>query len=392
MHTTAGARKYPLQDSIQGALSESGLHFNREANGGYPLGYAALTENWREGKRQPAGKAYDLNSTTIFTEAVVKCIVIDEDKKTASGIELLDGRTFAAAIEVLVCCGSIKSPQLLMLSGIGPSDHLSSHGIPTVVDLPVGQNLHDHASATLYWKLRHPERGLAIGSPQFMKPEFMDGNPIDWIVTAPIADTTQAAKVDKIAKDDPLIRQPRGHVEMLVSYAPIAATAFFDHNLAGTHISTPILGLLPTSRGSILLANREPSADPVIDPNYLDTEIDREALRTGFRIAMRTMLDTPQGRSIIEETPPPGQPRLTSSCSDQDIDRRLGVIVRSFYQCAGTAAMGKVVDMNLRVKGINRLRVVDASILPLPLAGHYQCEFLVLLAVALSRVLYRSHL
>ena len=375
MCTTAGARKYPLRETVQGALSESGLPFNGEANAGCPLGYAALTENWKNGKRQPAGKAYDLGKTTIFTEAIVKRIVIDEESKTASGIELLDGRTFMAAKEVLVCCGSIKTPQLLMLSGIGPSNHLSFHGLATLVDLPVGQNLHDHASATLYWKLRHPERGLAIGSSLFMRPEFKDGNPVDWIVTASITDTSQAAKIDRIALDDPLIRQPRGHVEMFVSYAPIAATAFFDYSLAGTHISTPILGLLPTSRGTISLANKDPSADPIIDPNYLDTEIDREALRTGLRIAISAMLSTAQGQSIIEEeTPPPGQSQLTSLSSDEDIDRRLEVIVRSFYQCGGTAAMGKVIDTDLRVKGIHCLRVVDASILPLPLAGHYQCE------------------
>ena len=377
IHTTAGLRQYPLREPLREALSESGLQFSAEANGGCPLGFALLAENWRDGKRQPAGKTYDLSKATVFTEALVSRVIVDGKTNTATGLELLDGRTFAATKEVLVCCGSLKTPQLLMLSGVGPSDHLSSHGIPTIVDLPVGHNLHDHLSATMYWKLRHPERGLAIGHSKFMRPEFKDGNPIDWIITSSITDTSRAAKTDNLPSTHPLICQPRGHVEFFISYAPIAAPAFFDYSLAGTHISTPILGLLPTSRGTVTLASADPASDPVINPNYLDTEMDREAMRTGVRLVMRTMLDTTQGREIIEEeTPPPGQPRLSSSSSDEDIDRRLEVIGRSFYQSAGTAAMGKVVDTELRVKGVRGLRVADASILPLPLAGHYQCKWL----------------
>ena len=262
-----------------------------------------------------------------------------------------------------------------MLSGIGPASHLLSHGIPVIMDLPVGQNLHDHLSGILWFKLKNPENGLAIGHPKFMKPEFERGNPIDWIVTASIGYTSKVTKQDKLAPDDPLIRQARGHVEFFISYAPIAGATFFDYNLAGTHISTAILTLLPTSRGSIKLASTNPSDDPIIDPQYSETAMDREAFRTGLRLVMRTMLDTEHGQSIIEsETPPPGQPQLTSGASDEEIDQRARTVGRSFFQCGGTAAMGKVVDTELRVMGISKLRVVDASILPLPLAGHYQCK------------------
>ena len=387
MHTAASGREYPLRATFGNALNAIGLAFNADANAGDPMGYAILTENWKNGKRQPAGLAYDLSKTSVFLETTVKRIILDE--KSATGIELMDGRTFNAQKEVLICCGSIKTPQLLMLSGIGPASHLESHGIPVIADLPVGQNLHDHLSGTLWFKLKHPENGLAIGHPKFMKPEFKDGNPIDWIVTASIADTSKAVKQDKLASDDPLVRQARGHVEFFISYAPIAASAFFDYSLVGTHISTPILTLLPTSRGTIMLASTDPSNDPIIDPQYFETELDREAFRTGFRLVMRTMLDTEYGQSIIEsETPPPGQPRLTSGASDEEIDQRARTVGRSFFQSAGTAAMGKVVDTELRVMGIGKLRVVDASVLPLPLAGHYQCK----LQRLLSNIQVYSHL
>lgn len=375
IHTTAGTRKYPLREPLGTALSEAGLRSNADANGGCPFGYALLTENWRNGKRQPAGKIYDLSKTTVFTDAVVTNIIIDKERKLATGLHLLDGRTFAAGKEVLVCCGSFKTPQLLMLSGIGPLEHLTSHGIRGIVDLPVGQNLHDHLTATMYWKLRNPERGLAIGHPDFMKPEFMEGNPIDWIVTSSIGDDSKGSRSNGTLSTDPPTSEARGHVEFFISYAPIAAPYFFNHSLAGTHISSPILGLLPTSRGSVTLASADPTADPVIDPTYMNTEKDRQAMRTGVRLLLRTMLDTNAGRAIVEEeTPPPDLPPLSSSSTDEEIDRRLAAIGMSFYQGGGTAAMGSVVDTELRVKGVKGLRVVDASILPLPLAGHYQCK------------------
>ena len=374
MRTTKSSREYPLKEPLRRALLEAGLQFNKDANDGNPLGFAALTENWKNGKRQPAGKAYDISKAFVYTEATVKKVIIDEER-AAKGIELVDDRIFSADREVLLCCGSIKTPQLLMLSGVGPLDQLASHGIPTVADLPVGEGLHDHLSATMYFKLKHPERGLAIGSSRFgeMAPDFKSGNPIDWIVTESIKDPSRAAKAQNIAVDDPLQAHPRGNVEFFVSYAPIAAPAFFDYSLAGTHISTPILGLLPTSRGSVRLLSGDPTENPIIDPNYLDSEMDREAMRTGIRSVLHTMLDTAAGKSIIEEeTPTPGQSPLSSSSSNSEIDRRVAAVGRSFFQCAGTAAMGKVVDTRLRVKGLAKLRVVDASILPLPLAGHYQ--------------------
>lgn len=390
IHVTAGDRLYPLKEPLRSALLEAGIPFNPRANDGNPLGFAALSENWKEGRRQPASKAYDLSRAKVFTDSTVRRIVVEKGTNTATGIELLDGRIFRAAREVLICCGGIKTPQLLMLSGIGPAKQLASHGLPIVADLPVGENLHDHLSATMYFKLKHPQRGLAIGSEIFSKeaPDFMKGNPVDWIATLSIPNPSRTAHFDVTPDSDPLVARPRGHAEFFVSYAPIAAPAFFDYSLAGTHISTPILGLLPESRGSVTLASTEATADPIIDPNYLAFELDREAMRTGVRAVLRTMLNTTEGNSIIEEeTPPPGQPRLSSESTNEEIDARVALVGRSFYQCAGTAAMGKVVDTHLRVKGIHNLRVVDASILPLPLAGHYQYPIYAIAECAVAIIL-----
>ena len=197
-----------------------------------------------------------------------------------------------------------------MLSGIGPSSQLTAYSIPQVSNLPVGEGLHNHLSATMWFKPKHPERGLAIGSSLFNEkaPDLKSGNPIDWIITESIDDLSQASNVPDSTANDHVIAQPRGHVELFVSYAPIAAPAFSTTVWrARTHISTPILGLLPTSRGSISLSSLDPTADPIIDPNHLSTEPDGEAMRTGVRAVLRTTLDTSAGKPIIEgETPPQG--------------------------------------------------------------------------------------
>lgn len=122
----------------------------------------------------------------------------------------------------------------------------------------------------------------------------------------------------------------------------------------------------------ITLASTDPTADPILNPKYLATETDRAAMRAGMRLALRIM-ETDIAREVVEgETPPPGHQALTSACSDADLDRRMQIVGSSFFQNAGTAEMGTVVDTQCRVKGVPNLRVCDASVLPVPLAGHYQ--------------------
>jgi choline dehydrogenase-like flavoprotein len=149
-HTSAG-RKYPLRALVKQAWEEIGVKEITDINAGSPLGMGELIDNRRDGLRQPASSVYRLSGVQVLTETLVQRIVIEEreGRKVATGVELADGRMLVAKKEVILSAGAYRTPQVLMLSGIGENEELSQHGIKQVVDLPdVGRNLHDHLLST----------------------------------------------------------------------------------------------------------------------------------------------------------------------------------------------------------------------------------------------------
>jgi choline dehydrogenase-like flavoprotein len=164
------------------------------------------------------------------------------------------------------------------------------------------------------------------------------------------------------------------HTETLVLYAPTgSATSGRDIPFDGTYIGTAVLGLTPVSRGSITLASLNPRDPPIIDPNFYSKEVDHVMIRHAARELMQMFQDTDEGKQmVVGEIPPQGYPVLTAGSSDEEIDHRVRRVGASFFHPGGSAAMGKVVDTDLKVLGVRGLRIVDASIFPVPIAAHYQ--------------------
>jgi choline dehydrogenase-like flavoprotein len=217
-----------------------------------------------------------------------------------------------------------------MLSGIGDPSHLSQHDIPVTFDLPdVGRNLHGHLMIRRFWKLCHPERGLAVGSPLFRGPNFDKGGPTDFMVRAPIPAEALKTAIEKDEGPDsdnhPLLIGPRTHLEMLLMYIAYGTE---EQNLSipvdGSSVTTFWMGCLPTSKGSIILSSTDPVDNPIIDPNYYATETDRHIMCEGFRMQSRVMFETTEGKELVEaEHTPPGYPVLGMNASDEEIDARI---------------------------------------------------------------------
>ncbi|GAA90989.1 GMC oxidoreductase [Aspergillus luchuensis CBS 106.47] len=374
-------RRYPLRQMVQEAWNSVGVKYNPDINSGSPFGLADVVENRENGMRQMSSSVYTLD-VEIMTETLVKRVLVEErgSQKVAIGVVLedKDESQIMARQEVIIAAGAYRTPQLMMLSGIGPAEELRAYGINVVLDLPdVGRHFADHVAVSQWWQLKHPENGLAFGSPAFTDPAFFRGNPIDFVAldSVPLDGLRQA-----LVKDDPncnpdehpLITSQRVHVETFTVYVAHNAQ---DPSIAvdGTHITTGVSCMLPTSRGSINLADRDVRSAPRIDPNYCATEADRYVLREGLRKLREVLCDTPAGQKmILSETVEEKYQPLGPDTGDEAIDDLIRRRAATLYHPTGGACMGKVVDGDLRVKGIDGLRVVDASVIPTPLSTHIQ--------------------
>ncbi|KAI1841383.1 hypothetical protein JX266_012394 [Neoarthrinium moseri] len=376
---SSSGRAYPLREKVLESWSQLGVKAlpHLDGNAGSQLGVAEVNENRNQGRRQVAAAVYSLDGVIVMTESLVEKVILERQEDgsiVAAGVKLADESELRSQ-QVILAAGALRTPQILMLSGIGAPEELSNHSIQTLVESPeVGKNLADHTLLFTAWKLKNPDDGWAVGSKNalFTQPQYALGLPMDFVVTTdvPKEGLAVAIEVDEGVKPDAsshaLLKQARPFSESFMVYAGAPD---------GSAVAIGVIDLHPTTRGAITLDPSNVRGTPLVDTNYLGTEVDRYVHREMLRkvIDFAASDKTTIGRDILEgEMVPPGVEPLSVGISDAALDGRARSTVGTSYHFHGTAAMGKVVDTDLKVKGVRGLRVVDASVIPVNLATHLQ--------------------
>jgi len=348
-HVAAQTDPHPLSSAFVDAAVEAGLQRRACLNDGSldGVGYTDVTQKGHE--RHSAADAFlkpvlDRPSLTAETGARVRRIRFDGTRATGVVYDVDGGTERATATEeVVLSAGAINSPRLLMLSGIGPADHLREHGIDVRADRQgVGRNLQDHPIVYLPYETRTDDtHGNADTVLNLLKYLLLKRGPL----------TSNGLEAAGYWRSDDDLATPDIQFVCAPAYLEGGELAA---ETSGFSVGTALVA--PRSRGRVRLGSGDPDDDPEIDPQYLDDDGDLEALRRGVRKARE-----------IAATEPLATQR-TNGAPDEQPESRIRSEAVSYAHFAGTCRMGDddaaVVDDRLRVHGFEGLRVVDASVMP----------------------------
>jgi choline dehydrogenase len=375
----------PLSAAFIAAAAETGIPVNPDFNGASQEGAGFFQTTTRRGRRASTAVAYlrpakARKNLHVETSALAQRVVFDGRRAVAvvyrqAGVL----RGARARKEIIVSGGAYNSPQLLQLSGVGPADLLRRHGIGVVLDAPgVGHDLQDHLQVRVVMRcakritlndiVNHPVRRIMAGA-QYAA--FRTG-PLS------IAAGTSGA----FFKTSPRLATP----DIQIHFLPFSTDKMGEklHSFSG--FSASVCQLRPESRGSLRIGSADPSAPPEIRINYLSTEVDRAANVEGLKI-LRKILRAPALSSYVVEEVDPGA-KVSTDEELLDYCRRRGSTI---YHPTSTCRMGSdalaVVDQRLRLRGIEGLRVVDASIMPDLVSGNTNAAVIMIAEKASDMIL-----
>lgn len=359
----------PLANAFIKAGEKAGIPRTHDYNGINQKGIGLFQFTIKNGARWSGADAFvkpiqHRKNLRVFTGHPVAGVIVEND--TARGIRFENGEEFLATKEVILSAGSFHSPQLLMLSGLGPKDELKKHNIPLKKEIAgVGQNLQDH----LFYAVSCTTNGIeglnrhikwyrqAMGLGQYFlgkKGPFTIG-PLEAVAFINID-------------------QPQYPTNFQLHFAPMHIGKGYDYDMydLSTFPTTDGFSILPSllhpkSRGTVSLRSKSIHDAPVIDPHFLEAEEDLQQLVKGGKLALEIIKQEPLASMVKERQAP-------LDTSDEAIAEHVRNGVETIYHPVGTCKMGKdemsVVDDQLKVKGIDRLRVVDASIMPKIVTGN----------------------
>lgn len=359
--------KNPLSDAFLDGAAELQLPRNADFNGAKQEGVGYYQVTQRDGRRCSAAVAYlrparERANVEVKADSLCEKILFEDRRATAVAFRQRGtAKTVRARKEIIISAGAFQSPQILMLSGIGPADHLKSHGLDVIADRAgVGQNLQDHLDYTVLRKSKSPYSvGLSFAfAKAFPKAlgEFSKN------AKGPL--TSNLAESGGFLKTDPNESEP----DIQLHFIPALVDNHGEKKHVGGGFSCHVCVLRPKSRGEVRLGSADPAIAPVIDPNFLSDEDDLRRLMKGARIVFR-LFETPSLRAVGGDYFYEG-PDVSDDALAADIRLRGDTIYHPVGTCRMGADRASVLDPELRVRGVDGLRVVDASVMPNLVSGN----------------------
>ena len=365
---------WDVLDSFADAAEQAGIEKIDDFNAGDNAGVGYFDVNQRSGWRWSSSKAFlrparGRPNLTIWTEAQAQKLswsTADNGQPRCTGLSLSRaGQTVqvTANREVILSAGAINSPQILQLSGIGPADLLRSHGIEVIRDAPVGENLQDHLQIRAVFKVNGTQTLNTLANSLFGRLKIG----AEYLLNRSGPMSMSPSQLGAFTRSDPA----RPHANLEYHVQPLSLEAFGEDLHDFPAITVSVCNLNPTSRGQVQISSGNFEDPPKIMPNYLSTAEDRQVAADSLRQA-RQIMSQPAMQVYAPEELKPG----VQHQSDEELARLAGDIANTIFHPVGTVKMGQmddpsaVLDPHLRVKGVQGLRVVDASVMPTITSGN----------------------
>ena len=371
-HIEAPRVRWDLLDAFRAAAEQAGIKSIADFNCGDNEGCCAFHVNQRRGRRVSAARAFlkpVLKRTNLRLET--RCLVegLTFEGRRAVGVRWRQGGAMRSARcrgEIVLAAGAIGSPQILMLSGIGPAAHLRDNGIDVLLERPgVGANLQDHLQLRLIYKVQ----GITTLNERYHAPLGFVRMLAEYALFRRGPLTMAPSQLGLFTRSDR--DQPRANLQYHIQ--PLSLDRFGEPLHKFPAFTASVCNLRPTSRGTLRLRSREPADSPLIKPNYLSTDEDRRIATSAIRLTRRIAAQPALARFNPEEYLPGAAVR---DDDEAGLVKAAGDIGTTIFHPVGTAKMGlssdpmTVVDERLRVTGIEHLRVIDASVMPAITSGN----------------------
>ena len=386
LHVSNGRSTNPLFRSFIQAGLDAGHAHTADFNGAQQEGFGPYQLTIRDGKRWSAAKAYlhpvlERKNLTIESNAQVARILFEG--KRAVGVEYVQKKQSQkahATSEVILCGGAVNTPQVLMLSGVGDAETLTRFAIPVVADMKgVGRNLQDHLDCSIQYECTQP---ITLYSQS--KPLAALKTGLQYMLLGTGLATGQGLESGAFLKSRPDLETPDLQFHFITALMYDHTRVKGDRHGFMTHVCQ----LRPQSRGYITLKSADPLSAPIIQPNYLEAEEDRRVMREGVKLAREVFaqaaFDPYRGPELM-----PG----AHVTKDDQLDAFIRKTAETIYHPVGSARMGtdgeSVVDPQLRVHGLEGLRVVDASVMPALVSGNTNAPTIMIAEKACDMILGR---